>query len=59
VYEAGVRTRRVYLPEGNWVNMCTKEVIQGGIVVAVDVPLEGFAGFVKAGSEVMREVLNG
>ena len=55
VTEAGVDRREVYLPEGAWVNLWTKERFAGGRTVLCDAPLlrkEGLPMFVKTGGGV-------
>ncbi len=52
VTEAGARQREVYLPEGAWVNMWTKERYSGGQTVLCDAPLlkkEGLPMFIRVG----------
>ena len=52
VTEAGARQREVYLPEGAWVNMWTKERFFGGHTVLCDAPLlkkEGLPMFIRVG----------
>jgi len=41
--------RRVYLPEGRWVDYWSKEVIAGGRWITVEAPLEKLPLWVKAG----------
>ena len=36
----GMRSRDVYLPEGNWKNTDTGETVKGGSVIKADAPLE-------------------
>ncbi|MBO4323186.1 MAG: hypothetical protein J5836_00845, partial [Clostridia bacterium] len=55
VTEAGAEKRDVYLPEGNWVNMWTKEEFEGDKTVTADAPVfkkEGLPMFVKVGGGV-------
>ncbi|MBQ6165766.1 MAG: glycoside hydrolase family 31 protein [Clostridia bacterium] len=52
VTEAGATSRKVYLPEGTWVNMWTKERLAGSRTVVCDAPLlkkEGLPMFVRVG----------
>ncbi|TMW71505.1 glycoside hydrolase family 31 protein [Alteribacter natronophilus] len=44
--------RAVYLPEGNWVNYWTEEVIEGGRHILTEADLETLPVFVKRGSVV-------
>jgi alpha-glucosidase (family GH31 glycosyl hydrolase) len=50
VVGAGETERRVDLPEGDWVNYWTGEVIRGGTSVDVPAPLGTIPLFVKSGS---------
>lgn len=55
VTEAGVDKRDVYLPEGTWVNMWTKERFAGEQTVVYDAPMfkkEGLPMFIKVGGGV-------
>ena len=47
VMELGARSRSVYLPEGQWRNVDTGEVLQGGQRVTVPAPLEVIPVFEK------------
>ena len=52
VTEAGAISREVYLPQGTWVNMWTKERFDGGQTVVCDAPLlrkEGLPMFIRVG----------
>ncbi len=52
VTEADTDSRRVYLPEGSWINMWTKERFDGGKTIVCDAPMfkkEGLPMFIKAG----------
>ena len=52
VTEAGAQNRAVYLPEGTWVNLWTKERVCGGRTVECEAPLlkkEGLPMFIKEG----------
>ncbi|MEO8887626.1 MAG: glycoside hydrolase family 31 protein [Mucilaginibacter sp.] len=50
VLEPGQKSRKVYLPKGNWYNFWTYEVVAGGKETEVLTPLETMPIFVKAGS---------
>ena len=55
VTEAGVDKREVYLPEGTWVNMWTKERFAGKQTIVCDAPIfkkEGLPMFIKVGGGV-------
>ncbi|MDQ0936384.1 glycoside hydrolase family 31 protein [Streptomyces turgidiscabies] len=53
VYEAGVRTRRVYLPSGaRWLDPATGSVVEGGTTLDVDAPLERLPVFVREGAAI-------
>ena len=58
VTECGSSSRRVYLPEGEWINRWTQETLQGGREIEVEAPLmkiEGIPLFVKRGGTVVRQ----
>lgn len=45
------RTRRnVYLPAGIWYDFWTKEKIEGGVTISVEVPIDRIPVYIKAGS---------
>lgn len=46
VYE-GQRTRKLYLPSGNWMNLYTKKVYKGNSYIECEAPLEEIPVFVK------------
>ena len=50
VVNAGERTKRVNLPEGDWVNFWTDEVVHGGSSYEVAAPLGRIPLFVRSGS---------
>ena len=55
VTEKGALEREVYLPEGDWVNLWTKELFHGDSTVLCDAPMfkkEGLPMFVKVGGGV-------
>ncbi|MBA2950127.1 glycoside hydrolase family 31 protein [Streptomyces himalayensis] len=53
VYEAGARTRRVYLPSGaRWLDPVTGRVVDGGTTLDADAPLERIPVFVREGAAV-------
>ncbi len=55
VTEADTLSRKVYLPEGKWVNLWTKETFDGDTTIEVDAPMfkkEGLPMFVKVGGGV-------
>lgn len=53
VYEAGVRTRSVYLPAGaRWVDSATGRVHDGGVTVQAEAPLDRIPVFVREGADV-------
>lgn len=53
VYEAGARTRRVYLPSGaRWLDPATGRVLEGGTTHDAEAPLEHIPVFVREGAEV-------
>lgn len=50
VYEKGAITRKVFLPEGKWINYWTGEQFQGNSEVTVAAPINQIPLFVKQGS---------
>ena len=47
VMEAGIRSRKVYLPAGTWKNLETDEFLDGGRMVLAEAPLEIIPVFEK------------
>jgi alpha-glucosidase (family GH31 glycosyl hydrolase) len=59
VVQAGQTTKSIYLPQGEWVNYWTDEILQGGQRMTVATPIETLPLFVKAGSILpMQSVMN-
>ncbi|GFP75844.1 glycoside hydrolase family 31 protein [Clostridium fungisolvens] len=52
ILEQGKKIRTVYLPEGQWIDYWTKEVIDGGKYILKDAPLDICPVFIKKGSIV-------
>lgn len=50
VYEQGARSRAVHLPQGNWVNYWTGDIIAGGQTISAEAPIEQIPLFVRQGS---------
>lgn len=50
VVEQGARMKMVYLPEGNWVDYWTGELVEGGKYLLREAPLDLCPLYVKAGS---------
>jgi alpha-glucosidase (family GH31 glycosyl hydrolase) len=50
VIAQGATSRSLYLPQGNWVNYWTGDMMGGGREVTVDAPLEQIPIFVRSGS---------
>jgi alpha-glucosidase len=50
VVQPGLMTRRVYLPEGTWIDYWTDKKIAGGRVIQADAPLDTVPMYVRAGS---------
>ena len=50
VYEQGATQRKLYLPEGNWVNYRTNEKVTGGQEIVADAPIDQIPVFVKEGA---------
>ncbi|MDF2587200.1 MAG: alpha-glucosidase 2 [Anaerocolumna sp.] len=46
----GQRARSIYLPEGNWIDYWTKEVVTGGKYILREAPLDVCPIYLKAGS---------
>jgi len=56
VYEKGATSRKVFLPEGNWINYWTGGQISGNAEMKVLTPIDQIPLFVRAGSIIpMRE----
>ena len=53
IYAQGCTERKVYLPEGNWINALTKEKIAGQRFVNCHAELDEFIAFAREGSEVL------
>lgn len=56
VAEYGSRSRQVYLPEGEWIQIGSNEVIAGGQTVTMDAPLSDIPAYVRAESEVCKAI---
>ena len=52
VMEPGQKSRRVYLPKGNWYYYWDNAMVEGGKEVEVKTPLETIPIFIKAGSVI-------
>ncbi|RYE17691.1 MAG: DUF4968 domain-containing protein [Sphingobacteriales bacterium] len=52
VMEPGQKSRKVYLPKGDWYNFWTNEVVTGGDEVETPTPLETIPVYIKAGSVI-------
>jgi alpha-glucosidase len=50
VVQPGLTSRRVYLPEGTWIDYWTGKMITGGSVISADAPLETVPMYVRAGA---------
>ncbi len=53
ITEQGCTGRKVYLPEGRWIDVNSKETVDGGQWLERDAPIEKFIAFVKEGSDVI------
>ena len=53
IYEQGCTEREVYLPEGTWVNVLTKEKICGGKTISCHAQIHEFLAFAREGSDVL------
>jgi hypothetical protein len=59
VLQAGATSRRVYLPEGEWVNYWTDRIYSGGATIDAKAPLETLPLFVKKGAIIpLQNVMN-
>lgn len=54
ITEQGCVERQVYLPEGNWIDVNSKELIAGGKWISCKAPIDKFIAFVKEGAEVLE-----
>ena len=45
-------TRKVYLPDGEWQDVNSKEIVSGGKWLECNAPIDKFIAFVKNGAEV-------
>lgn len=52
VLEEGATRRTVYLPQGEWYDYWTSELIQGGRSITIPAPLERLPLFVRAGAVI-------
>ena len=52
ITEQGVTSRKVYLPEGSWQDVNSKQIIAGGQWITCEALIEKFIAFVKEGCEV-------
>ena len=53
IMERGITSRRVYLPEGRWINVNTHDVVEGKCWIEAEADLAHFIAFVKEGSLVL------
>lgn len=56
VVEQGKTHRALYLPEGNWVDYWTKEVVKGGKTILREAPLDTCPIYIKEGSIIPNYV---
>jgi len=55
IYEYQKRERVVYLPKGaNWVDVWTKEIIEGGVTIIVNSPIDRIPLYIKEKSYVLN-----
>jgi alpha-glucosidase (family GH31 glycosyl hydrolase) len=54
VYEKGATIRKLFLPEGNWINYWTGEQLKGNKEIVVAAPLEQIPVLIKQGSIIPR-----
>jgi len=50
VYEAGAQSRKVYLPEGKWLDFWTTELLEGDREYTVETPVDRIPLFVRKGA---------
>jgi len=50
IVSRSVRSRSVYLPEGNWINYWTNKLFEGGKDILVEAPLHQIPLFIREGS---------
>lgn len=55
VSEPGLKTRKMYLTTGQWYNYWTDELIEGGMEITVDTPLDQIPIFVRQGAIIARQ----
>ncbi len=54
IVDEGCTDRSVYLPAGRWIDVNTKEVLNGGCKIEYHAEIDKFIAFVKEGSEVIE-----
>ncbi len=54
ILEQGITQRKVYLPEGNWININDGQNYEGKKTVMVNAEIHEFIAFIKNGSEVLQ-----
>jgi alpha-glucosidase (family GH31 glycosyl hydrolase) len=52
VIEEGAQTWPVYLPEGDWVDLLTREAYSGGQTISIAAPLDRIPVFVRRGTQI-------
>jgi len=57
IVDEGATERSVYLPKGTWVNVNTKEEVEGGCDITCHANIDEFIAFVKKGSDVLKEFI--
>lgn len=55
VSEPGNKTRRMYLTAGRWYNYWTDQLLEGGLEITVDTPLDQIPIFIKQGSIIPKQ----
>lgn len=54
IYEQGQTKRNVYLPKGRWVDVRSREIMEGGIFIECKADIDEYIAFVKEGSSVLE-----
>lgn len=54
IYTQGAKERKVYLPEGNWVHVLTREHMQGKQWITCHAEIDEFIAFAKEDSDVLE-----
>ncbi|MEO9968079.1 MAG: glycoside hydrolase family 31 protein [Reichenbachiella sp.] len=55
VSEPGLKTRKMYLTSGQWYNYWTDELLDGGLEITVDTPLDQIPIFIRQGAIIPKQ----